>query len=72
MKLVSAMRMQFISQQTDSACGQKQKEITLDNLKGFVCKVKAKGLRAYLAVTTVNENQLTDVQEIIAAALAAK
>ena len=49
----------------------KAKEITLDNLKGFVCKVKAKGLRAYLAVnSTVNENQLKDVQETIAAAVA--
>lgn len=51
----------------------KAKEITLDNLKAFVCEVKAKGLRAYLAVnSTVNENQLRDVQEIIAAAVASE
>jgi putative protease len=50
----------------------KAKEITLDDLKAFVCEVKAKGIRAYLAVnSTVNENQLKDVQEIISAAVAA-
>ena len=51
----------------------KAKEIPLDNLKAFVFQVKAKGLRAYLAVnSTVNENQLRDVQEIIAAAVVAR
>lgn len=50
----------------------KAKEITLETLDDFVYEVKAKGLRAYLAVnSTVNENRLGDVSEVVAAALKA-
>jgi len=44
------------------------KEITLENLESFVCEVKARGLKAYLAVnSTVNEDSLGDVSEVVTA-----
>ncbi len=47
----------------------KAKEITLETLSDFVSEVKARGLRAYLAVnSTVNEERLGDVSDIIVAA----
>jgi len=50
----------------------KAKEITLETLDDFVYEVKAKGLRAYLAVnSTVNEDRLGDVSDIVAAAVKA-
>ncbi len=45
------------------------KEITLENLGNFVCEVKARGLKAYLAVnSTVNEDSLEDVSEVVTTA----
>jgi U32 family peptidase len=47
----------------------KAKEITLETLGYFVYEVKARGLRAYLAVnSTVNEERLGDVSDVIIAA----
>jgi putative protease len=47
----------------------KAKEITLENMENFVSEVKARGLRAYLAVnSTVNEDRLGDVSEVVTAA----
>ncbi len=47
----------------------KAKEITLETLGDFVSEVKARGLRAYLAVnSTVNEEWLGDASDVIAAA----
>ncbi|HWR25207.1 MAG TPA: peptidase U32 family protein [Methanosarcina sp.] len=47
----------------------KAKEITLETLNDFVCEVKARGIRAYLAVnSTVNEKRLGDVLDLVAAA----
>lgn len=47
----------------------KAKEITLETLGDFVSEVKARGLRAYLAVnSTVNEEWLEDASDVIAAA----
>jgi putative protease len=47
----------------------KAKEITLETLNDFVCEVKARGIRAYLAVnSTVNENRLGDVSDLITSA----
>ena len=47
----------------------KAKEITLENMDIFVCEVKARGLRAYLAVnSTVSEERLGDVSEVVTAA----
>lgn len=50
----------------------KAKDITLDSLDGFVSKVKARGLRAYLAVnSTVNENCIGEISGVIDAAVRA-
>lgn len=47
----------------------KAKEITLETLGDFVSEVKARGLRAYLAVnSTVNEEWLGDASDVIDAA----
>ncbi|RXA21879.1 U32 family peptidase [Methanosarcina sp. MSH10X1] len=47
----------------------KAKEITLENLSDFISEVRARGLRAYLAVnSTVNEERLGDASVVIAAA----
>lgn len=47
----------------------KAKEITLETLCDFVSEVKARGLRAYLAVnSTINEEWLGDASDVIAAA----
>ncbi len=47
----------------------KAKEITLETLDGFVSEIKARGLRAYIAVnSTVNEERLGDASDVIAAA----
>lgn len=47
----------------------KAKEITLETLDDFVFEVKSRGLRAYLAVnSTVNEERLRDVSDVITAA----
>lgn len=47
----------------------KAKEITLETLGDFVSEVKARGIRAYLAVnSTVNEEWLEDASDVIAAA----
>lgn len=47
----------------------KAKDITLEELDYFVFKVKARGLKAYLAVnSTVNEDRLGDVSDIVSAA----
>ncbi|WP_048129025.1 peptidase U32 family protein [Methanosarcina lacustris] len=50
----------------------KAKEITLETLKDFVYEVKARGLKAYLAVNSaVNESRLDEVEEVVAAAVKA-
>lgn len=47
----------------------KAKDITLEELDYFVFEVKARGLKAYLAVnSTVNEDRLGDVSDIVSAA----
>lgn len=47
----------------------KAKSITLEDLGEFVSEVKARGLKAYLAVnSTVNEDRLEEADEVIAAA----
>lgn len=47
----------------------KAKAITLENLEEFVSEVKARGLKAYLAVnSTVNEDRLEEADNVIAAA----
>jgi putative protease len=47
----------------------KAKSITLEDLEEFVSEVKARGLKAYLAVnSTVNEDRLEEADEVIAAA----
>jgi len=47
----------------------KAKEITLETLDYFVSEVKARGLRAYMAVNSaVSENRLGDASDVIAAA----
>lgn len=47
----------------------KAKGITLENLEEFVSEVKARGLKAYLAVnSTVNENRLEEADDVITAA----
>lgn len=47
----------------------KAKDITLEELRHFVSEVKARGLKAYLAVnSTVNEDRLGDVSDIVSAA----
>jgi len=47
----------------------KAKEITLETLDDFVSEVKARGLKAYLAVnSTVNEERLGDASDVITAA----
>lgn len=47
----------------------KAKDITLEELNCFVSEVKARGLKAYLAVnSTVNEDKLGDVSDIVKAA----
>ena len=47
----------------------KANDITLDELDNFTSEIKARGLKAYLAVnSTVNEDKLGDVSDIIAAA----
>lgn len=47
----------------------KAKAITLENLKEFISEIKARGLRAYLAVnSTVNENRLEEADNVITAA----
>ena len=47
----------------------KANDITLDELDNFTSEIKARGLKAYLAVnSTVNEDRLGDVSDIIAAA----
>ncbi|MGB9939389.1 peptidase U32 family protein [Methanosarcina sp.] len=47
----------------------KAKEITLETLSDFVSEVKARGLKAYLAVnSTVNEERLGDASDVITAA----
>lgn len=51
----------------------KAKEITLETLGDFVSEVKARGLRAYLAINSaVNEENLGDVPDVITAAANAK
>jgi len=46
----------------------KAKDITLEKLDYFVFEVKARGLKAYLAVnSTVNEDMLGDVSDIVSA-----
>ena len=46
----------------------KAKDITLEELDYFVFEVKARGLKAYLAVnSTVNEDRLGDVSDIVSA-----
>jgi putative protease len=51
----------------------KAKEITLETLNDFVTEVKERGIRAYLAVnSTVNENELRDVSELLTAAAKAE
>ncbi len=48
----------------------KAKEITLETLEDFVYEVKARGLKAYLAVNSaVNESRLDEVEEVVAAAV---
>ncbi|HIH93044.1 TPA: U32 family peptidase [Methanosarcina acetivorans] len=50
----------------------KAKEISLENLEDFVSEVRAKGLKAYLAVnSTVNEARLGEVEAVVAAAVRA-
>ena len=50
----------------------KAKEITLETLGDFVHEVKARGLKAYLAVNSaVNEARLEEVEEVIDAAVKA-
>ncbi|TFH03958.1 MAG: U32 family peptidase, partial [Methanosarcina sp.] len=50
----------------------KAKEITLETLEDFVYEVKARGLKAYLAVNSaVNEARLDEVEEVVAAAVKA-
>lgn len=50
----------------------KAKEISLETLEDFVSEVRAKGLKAYLAVnSTVNEARLDEVDAVVAAALKA-
>jgi len=50
----------------------KAKEINLENLDDFVSEVKCRGLRAYLALnSTVNEDRLGDVSDVINAAVKA-
>lgn len=47
----------------------KAKDITLEKLDYIVSEVKARGLKAYLAVnSTVNEDRLGDISEIVTAA----
>lgn len=51
----------------------KAKEITMETLGDFVSEVKARGLRAYLAINSaVNEENLGDVPDVITAAANAK
>jgi U32 family peptidase len=51
----------------------KAKEITLETLGDFVSEVKARGLRAYLAINSaINEEKLGDVPDVITAAANAK
>lgn len=51
----------------------KAKEITLGGLRDFVSQVRAKGLKAYLTVNAaINEDKLTEVQDIINAAAQAE
>ncbi len=48
------------------------KEITLENLEAFTKEVRARGLRAYLAVnSTVNENRIGEASELVEAAASA-
>ncbi|MHC1754820.1 MAG: peptidase U32 family protein [Methanosarcina sp.] len=50
----------------------KAKEITLETLEGFVSEVRARGLKAYLAVNSaVNEARLGEVEDVVAAAVKA-
>ncbi|AKB19971.1 putative protease [Methanosarcina sp. WWM596] len=50
----------------------KAKEITLETLEDFVSEIRARGLKAYLAVnSTVNETRLDDVEAVVAAAVKA-
>ena len=50
----------------------KAKEITLETLGDFVHEVKARGLKAYLAVNSaVNEARLDEVEEVVAVAVKA-
>jgi U32 family peptidase len=47
----------------------KAREITLENLDYFIFEVKARGLKAYLAVNSaVNEDRLGDVSDVVSAA----
>ncbi|AKB79082.1 putative protease [Methanosarcina horonobensis HB-1 = JCM 15518] len=51
----------------------KAKDVTLENLEKFVSEVKARGLKAYLAVnSTVNEDRLEEADHVIAAAAKAR
>jgi putative protease len=51
----------------------KAKEINLENLEYFVSEVKARGLKAYLAVnSSVNEDRLGDVSDVVNAAVNAR
>jgi putative protease len=50
----------------------KAKEITLETLESFVSEVRARGLKAYLAVNSaVNEARLGEVEDVVAAAVKA-
>lgn len=50
----------------------KAKEITLETLEDFVYEVKARGLKAYLAVNSaVNEARLDEVDDVVAVAVKA-
>jgi putative protease len=49
------------------------KEITLEELEGFVQEIKARGLRAYLAVnSTVDEDKLKEASQVVEAAARAR